>query len=426
MEYYIIIAASVIIVLSYLFNIISDRFNVPAVLLLIILGVLGQELISVFGVERASIQALFGQIKLLEVLGTLGLLLIVLEAALELKITKDKVGLIAKAFVIALVGLITSILCIGVIFYYAFGMEWWGALIYATPLSILSSAIVIPSVVKLPEEDAEFHIYESTFSDILGIMAFYLLIELAKPSENHLAFSDFSVNLLATIVTSIVLSYVLIYVFQKMETKVKLFLMIAVLLLLFATGKLLHLSSLLVILIFGLVLNNYKVFFFGSLRKLINTDAIRTIHETFLMITIESAFVVRTFFFVIFGFSISLATLLDFRVALVSLAVLTLIYATRYVLVLPFRSQSTKRTVMIAPRGLITLLLFYSIPEAFIQPSFKAGVLLFVIIITSLVMTKGLFQKTAEGDGADDPEGAGARLEPDSVLLSQDGEEEND
>ncbi|MCJ7467522.1 MAG: hypothetical protein MUO53_12615, partial [Maribacter sp.] len=40
-----------------------------------------------------------------------------------------------------------------------------------------------------------------------------------------------------------------------------------------------------------------------------------------------------------------------------------------------------------APRGLITVLLFYAIPvQAHIQ-SFESGVLLFVIIATSLIMT---------------------------------------
>ncbi len=396
MEYYIIIAASLIIILSYMFNRLADRSNIPAVLLLILLGILGRELIGFAGIEKSTVLKTFTDIKLLEVLGTLGLILIVLEAALELKIEKDKLGLISKSFFIALAGLLLCMFSIGGLLYFSFEMTWNTALIYATPLSIISSAIVIPSVANLGKEKEEFHIYESTFSDILGIMAFYFLISLGESENEALAVGDFSLSLILTIITSIVLSYALIYVFQSLETKIKLFLMIAVLFLLFSVGKLMHLSSLLVILIFGIVLNNNKVFFSGPLRKYIKPIALENIRETFLMITIESAFVIRTFFFVIFGFSIAISTLFDLKVALVSLITLLLIYSTRFISLFAFYRKDIRQTISIAPRGLITLLLFYSIPDGLQQGSFNSGILLFIIIISSLAMTFGLIKNSAK------------------------------
>lgn len=402
MEYYIIIAASLIIILSYLFNRVSEKSNIPSVLLLIFLGILSREFIGLFGVEKDRILEIFSRIKILEVLGTLGLILIVLEAALELKIAKEKLKLISKSFFIALLGLLICMFGIAGILTLSFDqMSWNIALIYATPLSILSSAIVIPSVINLNEYDEEFHIYESTFSDILGIMVFYFLIELVKPSSNVMVLGDFTFGLVVTIVLSVILSYVLIYIFQNLETKVKLFLMIGVLFLLFSIGKLMHLSSLLIILVFGLILSNYKIFFVGKLKRYLRPMAIENIKETFLMITIESAFVVRTFFFVIFGFSIALTTLIDVKVALVSAAVLVVIYSSRILSFLPFKHQNLKRAVSIAPRGLITLLLFYSIPEESIFEDFKSGILLFVIIVTSLVMTSGLMKKDEKNEVED-------------------------
>ncbi|SNS69755.1 sodium/proton antiporter, CPA1 family [Ekhidna lutea] len=399
MEYYIIIAASLIIILSYLFNMVSDKSSIPSVLLLILLGVVGRELIGLLGVEKERILEIFSRIRILEVLGTLGLILIVLEAALELKIAKDKLKLISKSFIIALSGLILCMFAIATILIFSFKeMDWSTALIYATPLSILSSAIVIPSVVNLNEKDEEFHIYESTFSDILGIMIFYFLVELGSSTSNVMVLGDFTFGLVVTIVLSIILSYVLIYVFQNLETKVKLFLMIGVLFLLFSIGKLMHLSSLLIILVFGLILNNYKLFFVGRLKKYLRPMAIENIRETFLMITIESAFVVRTFFFVIFGFSIALSTLLDIKVAIISAAILIVIYVTRVVSFLPYKHENLRRAISIAPRGLITLLLFYSIPDEFIFEGFKSGILLFIIIVTSLVMTSGLVKKDKKND----------------------------
>ncbi|WP_462249915.1 cation:proton antiporter domain-containing protein [Ekhidna sp.] len=394
MEYYIIIAASIIIILSYLFNRVSEKSNIPSVLLLIFLGIIGREFIGLLGIEKERILEIFTRIRILEVLGTLGLILIVLEAALELKIAKEKFKLISKSFVIAILGLLICMFGIAGILKVSFqDMNWNVALIYATPLSILSSAIVIPSVANLNEYDEEFHIYESTFSDILGIMAFYFLVELGKPTNNMMVLGDFTFGLVITIVLSVILSYVLIYVFQNLETKVKLFLMIGVLFLLFSIGKLMHLSSLLIILVFGLILSNYKLFFFGRLKRYLRPMAIENIKETFLMITIESAFVVRTFFFVIFGFSIALSTLLDLKVAIVSAVILVFIYLSRFTSFLPYKHDNVKRAISIAPRGLITLLLFYSIPEEFIFVEFKSGILLFVIIVTSLVMTSGLIKK---------------------------------
>ena len=394
MEYYIIIAASLIIILSYLFNRVSNRWNIPSVLLLILLGILGRELIGFFNIEKQEVLDIFSRISILEVLGTLGLILIVLEASLELKIAKGKFKLIIKSFAIALIGLLICMFGIAGVLYYSFSeMGWMVSLIYATPLSILSSAIVIPSIANMDKENEEFHIYESTFSDILGIIVFYFLVELGGSSSNAIIIGDFTFNLVITIVTSVILSYLLIYIFQNLETKVKFFLMIAVLFLLFSFGKLMHLSSLLVILVFGLVLNNYKFFFGGRLKKYLRPIAIENIHETFLMITIESAFVIRTFFFVIFGFSIAISTLFDWKVALISSIILVLIYGLRYLSFLPFRHKNIKQALTIAPRGLITLLLFYSIPDEFIFEGFKSGILLFVTIVTSLVMTSGLIKK---------------------------------
>ena len=86
-------------------------------------------------------------------------------------------------------------------------------------------------------------------------------------------------NLILTVLFSIIISYTLIYVFQNIKGNVKLFLLIAVLLLLYAVGKIFHLSSLIIILIFGIILNNYKVFFRGSLVKLSQNLHIRSLNN---------------------------------------------------------------------------------------------------------------------------------------------------
>jgi NhaP-type Na+/H+ or K+/H+ antiporter len=402
MEYYIIIAGSLCIILSYLFNGVSKKTNIPSVLLLIALGVITREVLIALNIPVANVLQTFKELNLLAIFGTLGLILIVLEAALELKIEKEKLGVIAQSFSIASVGLLICLFAISFLIFRAWPeISFKVALIYATPLSILSSAIVIPSVINLDKQSEEFHIYESTFSDILGIIVFYFLLEFGDSTKGGIVFSEYALKVLVTIILSILLSYILIYVFQNLETKVKLFLMISVLILLFSLGKLLHLSSLLVILIFGLILNNHGVFFLGKLKRYLKPLAIAKINESFLLITIESAFVIRTFFFIIFGFSITISDVFDVKVALLSAGILLIIYVTRLLSILPFKYKNIKQSLGIAPRGLITLLLFYSIPKKFQFEDFPSGILLLIIISTSLIMTFTLIQnqsKKIEGD----------------------------
>lgn len=394
MEYYILIAGSIIIILSYLFGRLSEVTNIPSVLLLILAGIVTREALALTSLGPGKILSTIDDIKLIPLLGTLGLIMIVLEAALDLKITREKLPLIGQAFLSGLTVLVLSSFGIaGIIFLTINGMDFMQALIYATPLGILSSAIVIPSVVNLRGDAKEFHIYDSTFSDILGIMMFYFLIELAAPSSNAVAVGDFLASLVLTVFISLVLSYVLIYLFQNLDTKVKLFLMIAVLLLLYSLGKMMHLSSLIIILIFGLILSNPKLFFAGPLKVLLNKKVLKDIYETFHLITMETAFVVRTFFFFIFGFSVAIATLADLRLALISGIIIAVIYAARGLLLFFIvKSENVKLATLIAPRGLITLLLFYSIPDEYVNENFSEGILLYVIIITSVLMSLGLIK----------------------------------
>lgn len=384
-----IIAFSVIVVVSYFFNVLSFKTNIPSVLLLILLGVgisLGLEYFHIY-----TDPVLFD---LLKVLGIVGLIMIVLEAALDLKITKDKKELIWKSFTAAILSLIACALIIALIFNSFLFDSFFLSLVYAVPLSIMSSAIIIPSVGGLANRWKEFMVYEGTFSDILGIMFFYFLIGNAGEDSVKMVVWDVILNVFITIFLSIILSYLLVIVFQKVTTHVKLFLLIAVLLLLYSIGKLFHLSSLVIILIFGLILNNHKLFFINKLKSLVNDEKIIAIRENFQLITIETAFVIRTFFFVIFGMTLTLSTLLDIRVALISLLILVTIYALRFLfLKLLYSKTDISSIIFIAPRGLITILLYFSIPAALATDEFNRGVLLYVILMTSIIMAISLIAK---------------------------------
>lgn len=387
-SYYAVITFSVIIILSYFFNIISEKTNIPSVLLLILSGVLIKLGFNYFEINTG--ETIYS---ILEILGIVGLIMIVLEASLDLELSWAKWPVIWKSFSVALFGLIGCSLVIAWFLQLVVIDDFLTALVYAIPLSVMSSAIVIPSVGELSEEKKEFMVYESTFSDILGIMYFYFLIGNLNNTDVNAVIWDVVSNIVITVVLSVVISYGLVLVFQKVKTHVKLFLLIAVLLLLYSIGKLWHLSSLLIILIFGLVLNNHKIFFRGKLKGWINVSSINGILRNFHLVTIESAFVVRTFFFVIFGITIDLKSLLNMEVLVVSIVIIMMLYLVRAIFLWLFKRTDLSPEILISPRGLITILLFFAIPAEVEFAGFNSGILLYTILITSIVMALALIAK---------------------------------
>ncbi len=384
--YVLVIAASTIIIVSYFFNLIAKRTNIPSVLMLIGLGILIQEGLIWKGLGD------FNWFPYLEVLGIVGLIMIVLEAALDLELTKEKRPLIIKSMILALLGLLLTAGGVTYLLKAILQMDFTAALLYAIPMSVMSSAIVIPSVINLHEEKREFMIYESTFSDIFGIMLFYFIIGGTQVESAKDMWIGGGINILITIVISFVASYGLIILFQKVNSHNKLFLLIAVLLLMYSVAKLKHLSPLLIILVFGLIMRNRKLFFRGKLANYTDETSMIKLFDDLYLITMESSFVVRTFFFVIFGITISLASLFKLKVLLIALAILAITYIVRFILLkLVVRKEITPQ-LFLAPRGLITVLLYYAIPQEFRFQDFDEGILLFVILITSITMATSLIR----------------------------------
>jgi len=403
-SYHLIIIFSITIIISYFFNLYAKKSGVPAVLLLIGLGIIINYSLRISGFTKPDLMPI------LEVLGVVGLILIVLEAALDLELVKEKVGLIIKSLAVALIGLAGTAYLSALSLSFLMNVELLNALLCTIPLSILGSAVILPSVDDVETKKREFIIYESTFSDILGIVAFYSVLTIAgSNSTESISLGVFS-NLILTIIFSVVVSYILIYVFQNIKGHVKLFLLIAVLLLLYAVGKMFHLSSLIIILIFGIMLSNYRVFFKNFLSNLISNEKVDSVLYDMRVVTAETAFVVRTFFFIIFGWSVFLGSLLNFKVIWVGLIILAVIYTVRFLVLLVFNGKNIFLELFLAPRGLVTILLFFAIPqELSIGKEFQA-VLLFVVLVSCLIMAwslisykKSNFKKINDDDVNIDP-----------------------
>jgi Kef-type K+ transport system membrane component KefB len=391
-----IIAGCIILILSYQFNWISKVFNIPSVLLLILLGI-GIRI----GLDYFKVSIISNLMDILVVIGVVGLIMIVLEAAMELDLTRDKRPMIVKSFLLAVFSLGVCIVFITWVLNTYLIDDLFTAVIYSVPLSVVSSAIVIPSVGNLMKKNKDFLVYESTFSDIIGIMIFYFLLNSVENGSAKEILIHISLNLVITIVLSVIISYLMVILLEKLRAQVKLFLLIAVLILLYSLGKIMHYSSLIMILIFGIILNNSRIFFSGKLKNLINIGSLKKVQDDFHILTIESAFFIRTFFFVIFGMTLEFNNLLDLNSALISLGIVAGILLIRLISLKIFMVRRLFPEVFVLPRGLITILLFFSIPVSRQSSEFNSGILLYVILITSIIMAISLMIKGEDREFAE-------------------------
>ena len=389
-DQYLIIICS-LIVLSYIFSIISRYIRIPSVLLLLFAGI-GLRYIA----DKSGLSFQLPT-KLIEILGTVGLIMIVFEAGLDLKLGRNKLKLIRNSFFSALIILIISCGLITTILYYWLNQPIINCIVYAIPLSIMSSSIVIPSLHHLTNAKKEFLIYEASFSDIIGIMIFNYFI--ADELMTWRSVGIFGANIVISILLSLLLSFILFFVLAKTKLNIKFFLIFSLLILLYAGGKIFHLPSLIIILVFGLMINNWEKMPIKKLSRYFPQTQVESLRHLLHSITAESSFLVRTFFFLLFGFSIQLDFIGEKEVLIVgSLAVIALLLV-RYFYLRFFLHTNIFPEVVFIPRGLITIVLFYKIPSGLMLATFNQGILFFIILCSSIIMTIGMiFYKKGNED----------------------------
>ena len=402
----ILIVLPLLIIFSYLFDIISRKTKFPAVILLMFTGIIIRTGTTLYGFTE------FGFLEnLIPVLGTVGLILIVLEGALELDIKRDKLPVILKGFFAAGIILVLNVLGVYLLFYHFLGIGHQAAVIFAIPLSIISSAVAIPSSASLFERDKEFVVYESTFSDILGIMLFNYAIRQFETNQTMISMESIvglGLQIIGVIVVSLFITYCLFQLLQKIEHHVKFFLILALLVLVYALGKFFHLPALVTIFIFGLFLSNVKTLLPDFMKRNLDLEETKKGLHEFHILTAESTFLVKTFFFLFFGFSINLSEFTTIDPFLYGLLIFGVMFGIRYVY---FTTTTFKLKpsplVFISPRGLISILLFLQIKEIPFMDGIitviDERVLLVVILASMLIMTQGTMKKPIEKTFVDAP-----------------------
>jgi NhaP-type Na+/H+ or K+/H+ antiporter len=164
------------------------------------------------------------------------------------------------------------------------------------------------------------------------------------------------------------------------------------LILTYSLGKLFHLPSLLLILIFGVLINNTDIIPVIKISTYFVSNKLKEDLVTFKVFTGEIAFVIRTFFFVLFGYSIGLKEIANYEMLSISASIILLSLLIRYFFLrITVKKSNYLTKLFMAPRGLITVLLFYSIPEEYIIYKFSTDIVFIVIVSSSLLMMISLW-----------------------------------
>lgn len=377
----IIIILCILLLVAYLFDLTSAYTKIPSVILLLLLGYVIRQSTDYFSFPVPDLSGL------LPILGTLGLILIVLEGALELDLNKSKFNLVKKSFLGAVISMAIVSFIVSLGFHYYTGYSIMQCLINVIPLSIISSSVAISSARNLTKSNKEFVIYESSLSDILGVLFFNFIV--LNSSINFHSFLHFGTQMLIMTVVSFIASLSLSFLLQKIDHPTKHAPIIILLILIYAISEIFHLPALIFILFFGLFLNNIDELKNFEWIKKLNPYEFKKEVSKFRDIVTEGAFLVRAFFFTLFSYSFETSEILNIDTLLPAFLILVIIVVIRSIS-LKISKLPLMPLLFIAPRGLITILLFFAIPTIKSIPLVNKSLIIQVIILTVLFMMIGL------------------------------------
>ncbi|MBK5271870.1 MAG: sodium:proton antiporter, partial [Bacteroidia bacterium] len=299
----VIITLCFLLLIAYIFDLTSSKTKIPSVILLLILGWSVRQLTNLFDLKLPDFSSI------LPILGTVGLILIVLEGSLELELNKSKIGLIKRSFFGSLLSMIGSALLIAYLFQQFGHYSFKESLTNAIPFSVISSAVAIPSIRNLASSNKEFVIYESSLSDILGVLFFNFIT--VHDNFGASSFGHFGLQVLIISVVSFIATIGLSYLLSKIEHHIKFVPIILLVILIFTISKVYDLPGLIFILVFGLFIGNLDELKHLKWINRFRPEELNKEVQKFKELTIEAAFLVRALFFLLFGYLIETAEILN-------------------------------------------------------------------------------------------------------------------
>lgn len=377
----IIITVCLLLLLAYVFDLTSSKTKVPSVILLLLLGFGMRQLSEFIGIKIPDLTSL------LPILGTIGLILIVLEGSLELELNKSKATLIKKSFFVALLPMLTLAFLLSFLFQYFGHYSFKQSLTNAIPLCVISSAIAIPSVKSLNSFNKEFVIYESSLSDILGVLFFNFIA--LNSSFGLSSFGYFGLEIVIISIISFVATIGLAFLLNKIDHPIKFAPIILLIILIYEISKVYNLPGLIFIMLFGLFLGNLDELKHFKWIEQFNPAGLNKEVKKFKELTTEATFLIRALFFLLFGYLIKITEILNTKTLVWSIGIVAAIIILRAA-ILKISKLPLMPLLFIAPRGLITILLFLSIDPFQNIPLVNKSLIIQVIVLGALVMMLGL------------------------------------
>ena len=378
MAYHAIFIASFFLLVAFALERLGRLTGLPAVIMMVGVGLIARPLADTFSISVNGLDAA------VSILGAVGLVLIVLEGALDIQLGADRIRTASSAILTAVTGFALCGAIFAAVAATVLELSYYQAAIIAIPFAVISSAVAIPSSQFLPAAGREFVVYESSVSDIIGVLVFFAFI------NGNGSFAGMATKLVGggalSLLLSIVCSIGLVLVLMRIDGHIRFIPLLAGLFGLYSAGKILHLSPLIMVLFFGLALNNPRLLTrFKPFKGWLDRDYEATLNG-FKGLVRELTFAVRGFFFILLGYWTDLSDLVTIEAWLAAAFVLAVIYAGRFGLLQLFRHELGRPLTWIAPRGLITVLLFLGAKDVLPLPDFLDGTVVVVVLFSAALV----------------------------------------
>jgi len=380
---YIILILCIIVIISYAFDISAKYSKIPGIIFLILLGIGIQFIVKTLNLEIPNFQPL------LPVMGTLGLIMIVMDASLDLKLEKRKKSLVIKSITSALVLFAVFTAALAYILIEVFNIPVRDALMNSIPMGVISSSVAIPSAINLKTNEKEFVVYESSFSDIFGILLFDFILISQGPIGQRIF--NIAFNSIITLIISLITAVILGILLHKISYHVNYVIIMTSVVLVYILAKIFHLPALLLVVTFGLALSNSRFLEFKAVKRYVDFPKFRSDVEAFKKILAELTFLVKSFFFILFGYYTKIEGIFNWHNVITAAAITAGIFLFRMIFLKQVLRINLVPLLFFSPRGLITILLFLTIPAASRIPLITEEVVTLVILFTIFILILGNF-----------------------------------
>ncbi len=388
-----------LLVLSYFADVLFETTRIPAVVLLILSGVvLGPVLRIAPGTEFEKAAPYFGAV---------ALVVILFEGGLGLDLEESARGLLA-ATALAAVSFFLTAVTLTLFAHALLGLPWPSSFALGSLLGVPSSAVVFPIAGKLGlrSDLRTLVVLEAALADVLGILGAEVAIEAASGgSVTGLAlrrlFLGFAIGAVVALIVGLVWSRLLRGLKTMEGHGYGEVLTFGVVLLLDGAVHSLGGASAIAVVAFGLVLSNEPVIMARLLHRPLSGEDEALFGELRVGVhrfANQLTFLVRTFFFVFLGMVVRW-TGLTFESALTAALFVGIVFLGRRAAVvlmnraglLSVGQEEGRALSALMPRGLVTAVLAFGAVEAGLAGAESFPLYAFVLLAaTNLLMVVGL------------------------------------